>query len=138
MSINSFFQDVLPNISKEAKALVSGDTDDTHLRLQDQLRVRNDMAQEVLNAPSVARGVAAQQAYDAASVLDRQLAVMRTSRADYHVASDLEQTRLQHYYDDLRTHGTFYQQISPIDDDFTKSLDEPYLDADGNIVFDEP
>lgn len=137
MAIDSFFNDILPAIDGLVSDFIRGDTDSTHNTLRDKLSVRADIATELKNASTHMGIFVAQQAYDAASVIDRQLSIINSTRAAYFEAATKERDRLSKYYGDVRSHGNYFQQIAPSYDNGQDSFDEPYLDANGNIVFDE-
>lgn len=137
MSIDGFFNDILASAEKLAEDFAKGDPDEVHTLLQNQLAVRADLARNIHTAPNQLQGVVAQQAYDAASVLERQLSVLSQGRQDYHDAAKDEREWAGKNAGDLRSHGTYFKGLLPKDETGTPTNDEPYLDANGDIVFDE-
>jgi len=136
VSTDGFFN-ILAGIEKIAEDFATGDPDSANLALREQLAIRGALSQDMHTASTHLQAVVAQQAYDVASVIDRQLTVLGLTRQDYQLAAAGEAAWLNKVYVDVRSHGTYNKNSLPLEDASQRALDEPYLNADNVLVFDD-
>lgn len=136
MSMDAFYNDLLLNIGTLGDDFITGDDDDAQLAFDNALQIRAGMASDFKNATNQGQQVAGQRAYDTAAAIERQMSVIGQKRSDYFTAAVTQRQQTNKVYADIRNQGISLRNSMPTTDTSFDSVDEPYLDDAGNIIFD--
>lgn len=138
MSVDSFINDLVPNLNSIADDFLGNDDRDSLLDLDTRVSsIRNSMANEYLSAPNKLTAVAAQQAYDAVSAIDRQRSIISQTRDNYFEQGQVQRQQTASRYTDLADSTRKLKNQIPSVQSPQDTPDEPYLDDDNNLVFDD-